>query len=623
MSARVLAALRALFLLYVALTAVHIGYVVAHEPFSFDAWNIAVDTNVAPFSLSNFFDYWSAQYFGSNPRLGQPLAYLTYKLHGVAEVGTPLAFLAIVVAAFVLGTGEFPRWRRGRDLATLAIGMGCLWFTAPSLGMILFCRAYATNYVWACALQLWFVVAVLQWPRSRAPSRRRLVAIAGLGLMAGMCNEHTGPTLVLLTLTAAWLAHRRGASLRVPAVALGGVLVGFALIFFAPGQAQRYGGLAQQAGLSERLLQRGVARNLEIFVSYLDASAPVLLLLLVVIIGATVMRRDDGPLERDRELSTTPKAAFAALGIAVLSSVAITVTIFVSPKLGPRFYLHGCAALLAGLLGIVRVLLVRPRSYVPLLLLALAASGYAATMTIPRYRAAHRLSDERLQLLTAQPLGSVVTVESWPQVPESWWFLGDDFRDRKKRDLVARYFGLGRIIFRGSDLDATLGMTDVRLRFRYLLDPVTCIEQLDGVVFPDLVSRDIPDLLHKFTDVVEQVRRSTTARLRQLDLEIEFDGPPVQAPAPHLYVARWRDGVTRGFSSQVMRRGLSSTRVIEIPRELAATDWTIYAYLVGHESRRLGSTLGATSLSYVPWRTGQYWVLACHPEECFILSARR
>jgi hypothetical protein len=72
-----------------------------------------------------------------------------------------------------------------------------------------------------------------------------------------------------------------------------------------------------------------------------------------------------------------------------------------------------------------------------------------------------------------------------------------------------------------------------------------------------------------------------------------------------------------------MRRGLSTTRVIEIPPELAASDWTIYAYLVGYEARRIGSSLGTVSLSYVPWRTGQYWVLACHPDQCFVLSARR
>ena len=36
--------LRALMVAYVAATAIHIGFVMAHEPFAFDAWNIANST---------------------------------------------------------------------------------------------------------------------------------------------------------------------------------------------------------------------------------------------------------------------------------------------------------------------------------------------------------------------------------------------------------------------------------------------------------------------------------------------------------------------------------------------------------------------------------------------------
>ena len=95
--------LRALFWVYVAGTFVHIAYVVNREPFAFDAWNVAVDTDAKPATLGRFFSFWHQQYTTSNPRIGQPLTYLAYKLAGVAEIGTPLAFFAIVVAGFVLG----------------------------------------------------------------------------------------------------------------------------------------------------------------------------------------------------------------------------------------------------------------------------------------------------------------------------------------------------------------------------------------------------------------------------------------------------------------------------------------------------------------------------------------
>ena len=86
----------ALFVAYVAATAVHIGLVMAHEPFAFDAWNIAVDTRAQPFSLERFLSYGAFEYAHSNPRIGQWLAYLAYKLELFAPIATPIAFLSLI-----------------------------------------------------------------------------------------------------------------------------------------------------------------------------------------------------------------------------------------------------------------------------------------------------------------------------------------------------------------------------------------------------------------------------------------------------------------------------------------------------------------------------------------------
>src|SRR2546430_11105666 len=101
MNPRVARLLRVGFYAYVAATFIHIAYVVNHEPFAFDAWNISVDTGAKPPTLGRFFAFWHQQYTTSNPRIGQPLAYLAYKITGIAEIGTPLAFFAIVLAGFV------------------------------------------------------------------------------------------------------------------------------------------------------------------------------------------------------------------------------------------------------------------------------------------------------------------------------------------------------------------------------------------------------------------------------------------------------------------------------------------------------------------------------------------
>jgi hypothetical protein len=630
MARPVVRALRWLFLLYAAATAVHLGWVVAHEPFSFDAWNFAVATKAEPVSVERFFAFWRDQYFGSNPRFGQPFAYLSYKVAGFAEVGTPLAYLALVLACFVLGAGRWPQWRRGRDVAALAFGTGALWFAAPSLPMVLFCRAYSTNYVWAAAIQLWFLVPMRLWlARSEAadgaagaaPTAMTLATYASFGVLAGMCNEHTGPTLVALTgALTVWTWRKQGWAPRLLVAGAGGALVGFALIFFAPGQGQRYDGLAEQASLGERLLQRGFTRNLDILQQYLDGAAPLLVLVAAAIIVGLL---------GSAELTRERRAALRVLAIAIGAGLAITFTLFVSPKLGPRFYLHACLALLAALLGIVDAFLDNrwgQRLTAVMVTFGLIASGYAFYQTVPLFGQLHRESAARLQRLAAQPRGAIVTVDSFSQVPMSWWFLGDDFRDRKKLDLVASYFDLGRVILRGSDSEATLGVTDVKLRFRAVTEPASCLEDAEGVELPEISGRDVAAMQHRFSDVVTELRASSAAAggaLRRLDLVVQFAGERPAMPAPNVYVASWRDGELLAYAATVLRVGASRARGVTLPPALRAADWDIYAQPIGGAAIKLGTSRQEEPLRYTPARFQQYWILACRAAECFVLSARR
>jgi hypothetical protein len=137
--------LRGVFVAYVVAVVLHIVWVVLHEPFAFDAWNIAQDTDAKPATAGHFFDYWWFEYTHSNPRLGQPLAYLAYKVDYFAAIVTPFAYLAISLAVTTIGLRRFPSWKRGRDLALWAFALGAMWFALPQLGKTLFCRAYAAN----------------------------------------------------------------------------------------------------------------------------------------------------------------------------------------------------------------------------------------------------------------------------------------------------------------------------------------------------------------------------------------------------------------------------------------------------------------------------------------------
>ena len=87
-----------------------------------------------------------------------------------------------------------------------------------------------------------------------------VVAMALWGILSGMTNEHTGPaTLFAVCAAMLWMWWRQH---RVPVWIVSGtvgLLFGFLLLFFAPGQQHRYGGLAQEAGLLQRVADKGVS----------------------------------------------------------------------------------------------------------------------------------------------------------------------------------------------------------------------------------------------------------------------------------------------------------------------------------------------------------------------------
>jgi hypothetical protein len=617
------AVLRVLFVAYVLATAVHIGLVVAHEPFAFDAWNFAQDTDAQPFSFSRLLDYGTSQYLNSNPRVGQWLAYLAYKLEYFAVIATPLAYLALAFGVAILGMGRWPSWRRGRDLALCAVALGALWFALPRIGMLLFCRAYSTNYIYGAAIQLWFLVPLRLrvFPLETATPAVTIPYFL-FGVIAGMCNEHTGPTLAFLALAyAVWRQRSTGQRPNLAWAGALGTVVGFAAIFFAPGQGERYEGLAERVGFLQRLLQRGITGNLDIFRDFLVSAGPVLGLLAIVL----VISRGDS---RGEPESEPRRRALGLVGGALLAGALITATVFVSPKLGWRFYLHSCALLLAAFIAVADVALGSARRLAPFVLLSVAASIYAGTKTIPLYLHLDEASTARLDALEASPPGAMFTAESLGQVADNWWFLGDDFRDIRKRQLVADYFALGGVLFRAVDIEAPLGVSDVRLRPRAKVSPPGCLDEHGGLEFGAFRGIDVKQTHDAVIAAITALQQRIAARggtLEELEVEVGFVGaPPAGLPPRRLNVGRWRPDRYVGWSARIERKGVGKTRTVRLPKELAATDAEVLLYQVGGEARRLGTT--RDQLDYVPWKQpGAYWALACPATEevCYVIAATR
>lgn len=596
---------RALFLAYLGATAVHIGWVMLHEPFYFDAWNVAVTTHAKPITPHRFFSFWWHEYTHSNPRLGQPLTYLSYKLAYFSAVAMPLAFLAIGAAATTLGLGRLPSLRKSRDLALWAFATGALWFALPQIGKTLFCTAYGANYVYTAAIQLWFLVPLRLTVETRGEPRSPVVlaAYALAGVAAGLCNEHTGPTLCLFLVLYAWNYRDRLAT----AGAVGAV-VGFLALFFAPGQGERYEGLAQKAGLFDRLMQHGLRGNLDILGDLVRFGAPLLLILVIAMMVA-----------KNREVLRAP-LRFVAL--ALVAGTLVAMTIFVSPKLGPRFYYVSMALLLAGVIAVLEAGL-SSRQLVPFVVLSVLASSYAAYRTIPLYKKLDAQSTARMAALEAQPAGTVFIANAFKQVEDDWWTLGDDFRDTRKRELVANYFGFKGVIFRSFDLDVPLGVSTVRLVPRYKVSPDVHIDDYGGFGLGSFGPFDFAGLQREMKLAVELLRGrlGSAAQLLELELTVVSDDPAAKLPRPKTLVGRWMPQYFEGHIGAIVRKR-GKTSEIRLPKELDGKDIEVYVYNVGGEYRPVGRG-GGERLRYDSWAGGVYWALACRVDECWVIAAAR
>ena len=602
----------AAFVAYVAATAIHISWIVLHEPFSFDAWNVAVDTHAKPFTVGRFFHYWWFEYTHSNPRVGQAFTYLAYKLYYFAPIATPLAFLALATAITVLGLGRWPH-RRARDLGLWAIAIGFIWFSVPEIGKTMFCRAYSANYVYDAAILLWFLVP-LRLATSGRSSPRACAAYAVFGVVAGMCNEHTGPALcAFLVLYALWLERQRAGRPTLVWAGAAGAIVGFALLFFAPGQGQRYDGLAEKMTLLGRLAHRGVVANLDILRGLLVAAAPLLCVIAIVSVVAVL---DDRP-ERPR-----PRTAARLIGLAMIAATVMAMTLFVSPKLGSRFFIVSTSLLLAGFLALADAVLDTRRRLAPFVVIAVLASIYAGFRTIPLYARVAREGAARMAALEAAKPHTVFHADAFDQVEESWWFYGDDFRDYHKREMVVKYFDLANMVFNSFDPVAPLGTTGTRIVPHYVLDPPGTLDAYGGFMMWPPKGFDLRELQHELEIAIASTRQLIApTRLAQLELEVTFDGARPPLPEPRLLAARWTPQRLEMWPGKIVRHGFSTTREIVVPRQLARTDFDIYVTRVGGEVRRIGPASGP--LHYIPWAAGVYWVLACHPGECFVVAATR
>ena len=382
-------------------------------------------------------------WLGSNPRLGQTVTTLLYTPGPYHVVVTPLLELALFWLATTLALGRWPSLRRADDALVFATVFAVIGLCTPQFGPMLFYRPFTGNYLFGLVLNLsWLVPYRLYLARPHASPHAALTAIAALlllvlGFAAGMCNEHTGPAVLLLGALATVWSVRRGSGVRPWMIAgLVGLLAGYVMLLLAPGHDARYGGLAKQAGLLERLLDRGLADNMEIITRlalHLTWALPWVLLGLLA-------RRGRAPHDRP----TLSREELWSIGVLAIAGALATVTLLASPKVGHRLYFASVVLVAIAVARWSIAQLGPRRATLAGVALAGVAMLYVEVRLVVTYARVGPVGAERLAKIQRSPHGTHVVVPSYPTVGGKW-FIGEDFVAENLRRATAKDYGLGSI----------------------------------------------------------------------------------------------------------------------------------------------------------------------------------
>jgi hypothetical protein len=393
--------------------------------------------------VGSLWAYARHNYLHYNPRLGEVLLAFIDSSRAIHIIVTPLVQVAVLPIVFAIAFGRWPR-ARVRDLQLLLFIQTMIWLVIPIPGIIYFYRPIATNYLWAFTITLALFVPY-RFALAGGSDRRRLwlaPLMLVLGWAAGMCNEHTGPAAMVAMAGFLYLAWR-ARKLRAWMVAgMVGLYIGYPMLFFAPGQAVRYGGLATRDTPATLLAERGVTGCLGILGDFVYEARLAILLFIAAVASSLVM-----PYLRRRRVVLAPRRVLVQAGILVAAAGAIVATLFASPTASDRlFYAPGVllvAAFATCAPYLFRGHLVRRFVVVACVLV----SAYHAVRFVEIYAWFKHANDERLALLANARPGTVTAVPVYEYAGRSRWHFGDDFIQHPwLADYVGReLFDLGRV----------------------------------------------------------------------------------------------------------------------------------------------------------------------------------
>ncbi len=525
------------------------------EPIAGDCWT-GVDWLPILTSVKAVWGLIKWNYTTCNPRFGETFLYLTGGHPLLHTVLTPSMIVLTVVAVMALATGRLPRPRQLRDSGILLVTVALVCVGLHSIGENFFYRPQATNYLYGFCIQAWLLV----------PVRVRLASVAGagagadvapgaarwwqvpgmllLGFVAGMCNEHTGPALLVVYAVAgvALVRRQRGAWPWVLA-GLVGFLGGYLTLFFAPGQMVRYAGMGKQS-IVARIVKQGVRGLRRPFVGIIVEAWPALLVLASALTYGWWRRR------QGRALAMPWMAVAALVGAALL----VGATLWASPILGPRLFLAPALLLVTAAIAALLPAFASPRAFAALVGVAALIVGFHAVRFLQVHADLHEDFAARARLLEQAPRGQVTYVRPARHFFLSHWAFGDDMREEAWRRTIGGRYGMPALALDTTDAKILLStgvITD------WVVDGKPLAVGNPATVAPPPTATPLaPAFLaraHTYLEASLPGLQAATPAPRSLCLRLYV--PPALGEGKPICVARWQDGRSSAVAEHVREGG--------------------------------------------------------------------
>jgi hypothetical protein len=407
--------------------------VAIHTPPLLDDWYQLTYWRHHDFNLSSLGEYAHYNYFHFNPRIGDVLLAIVNGPPVIHYILTPLVLLAVLPVTFAIAFGRWPRPTL-RDLQLLVVMQAFLWVVMPIPGIMYFYRPFATNYLWAFTVTCLMFIPYRFALASTTEQARRLWLVPIMfvaGWLAGMANEHTGPTAMVAMLIVLFVMYRRK-QLRAWMLAGGlGLFIGWPMLFLAPGQALRYAGLATRETPLHMLKARGFDGCFEVVLEFIgEAQSGITLFVIVLLVYFASLRR------RKVDVPAIPRVALWTCVALLLTAGSIIVTLFASPTASERLFYASAVLFVAVFVVLADHLFEDPRTRRFLVIVSTVIVAYHCIRFVETYVQVKAESDERIAILRSTPKWTVARVPPLDHARRTRWHWGDDFRYASLREYV-------------------------------------------------------------------------------------------------------------------------------------------------------------------------------------------